>query len=76
MNDKLYSKLSEEHKLVVEERDNLKEELNQKRKEVWDLEYKVNQQIEDMTAIQNSLSAPTERRSSIDGAHSDKMFLK
>jgi phage pi2 protein 07 len=76
MNDKLYSKLSEEHKLVIEERDNLKEELIQKRKEVWDMEYKINQQIEDMTAIQNSLSAPTERKSSIDGVHGDKMFQK
>jgi len=69
--ENLYAKLSEEHKLIMEERDTLKEELTQKRKEVWDLEYKVNQQTEDLTSIQNSLTPSSTRKGSVDA--SDRM---
>lgn len=61
LKDALYAKLSEEHKLVMEERDKLKEDLNEKRKEVWDLEYKLTQVQEDQTSIHGPVGAPTDR---------------
>lgn len=64
LKDALYAKLSEEHKLVMEERDKLKEDLNEKRKEVWDLEYKLTQVQEDQTSIHGSTCAPTDRTQS------------
>ena len=47
----LYIKLSEEYKIVLEERDLVKEELDEMRKKVWDLETKIAQQQEDNSSI-------------------------
>lgn len=57
----------------MEERDKLKEDLNQKRKEAWDFEYKLKQHLEDKASIEGT-DAPghNSRRASIDASQPDK----
>jgi 16S rRNA A1518/A1519 N6-dimethyltransferase RsmA/KsgA/DIM1 with predicted DNA glycosylase/AP lyase activity len=68
MRDKLYAKLSEEHKLLMEEHDVLKLDLNDQRKKVWDLEYKLKQHVDDQTSIQKLLDTVDGRKMNVDGS--------
>mgnify|MGYP006287474339 CR=1 FL=1 len=52
----------------MEERDLAKEELETKRKEVWDLKQQLENNKEDQTSIHASICPPDTRRKSIDGS--------
>lgn len=68
MKDKLYAKLSEEHKLLMEEHDVLKLDLNEMRKKAWDLEYKLQQHVDDQTSIQKLLDTFDGRKMGVEGS--------
>ena len=55
MKDTLYAKLSEDHKLLMEEKDSLREKLTEQRKQCWDLEHMLAEQTDDQANLLKAL---------------------
>ena len=58
-----FARLSEEHKLLLEEKEAMNGELNAKRNECLELTYTIKEHIQDQTSIQNTLDGGNSKKS-------------
>ena len=61
--DMKFVRLSEEHKLLLEEKEAMNGELNAKRNECLELTYTIKEHIQDQTSIQNTLDGGNSKKS-------------